>query len=414
MGKVLKTYKSRRRTIGGRYSALAGAAGRLALSRFVRPKLRVALKRKYMARTPAKTIRRGPKRQAVYPADNDHSGKTLTKHFIFMRKGRRQSTKDYGHFTYHQQNSELIIVQNGLQQIASMGSDLTTQQILRPGVAFVDPAPNSYYYGLMSFNPNKRHTGDGAGLIASSTQLETSKLFVKNIFYDIQFANMTTVPVDIILYAVTPKTTVSWNLAYNQLTDGALQDARELLANYLPTTLYAVNPTDASGVAGPGIFGKPQLETVGFSPFELEGFRKMYKPLFKKELNVAAGAFHKFEIMVAVNKLFNEEIIETMRVRDPAGTGLPKTSINWFVIVKGSPVIIRDTPTGPTIQPNNNVTTSQCEVAWTMTRKITGHYLTGNAVAKTNYSATTYRFVSGTSVLKEIDAEDTVIDVAIV
>lgn len=394
--------------------SLAGAAGRLALRRLSGRKLRVGIKRRYTARGRGSTVRRPHKRMAVYPADNDHSGKTLTKHSIFMRKGRRQNKQDFGHFTYHQQNSELIIVNNGLQAIVSIGSDLTTQQLQRPGAAFLDPAPNSYYYGLMSFNPNKRNSGDGAALIAASTQSETTKLWVKNIFYDIQFANMTTVPVDIIIYCVTPKTTVSWNVAYNQLTDGALQDAREMLSNYLPTTLYAVNPTDASGVAGPGIFGKPQLETVGFSPFELEGFRKMYKPLFKKELNVAAGAFHKFEIMVHINKLFNEEIIETMRVRDALGTGLAHTSLNWFVVVKGSPVIIRDTPSGPSILPNNNVTTSPCEVAWTMTRKITGHYCSGSATAKTNYAATTYRFVSGTSVLKEIDAEDTVIDVAIV
>jgi len=387
-----------------RTAGRVGSAVLPRVSKWAGNQLKKSLKRK-MTRKAAPRKRVMPVRPME--ADNDHSGKTTTKHVIVLGKGRKGNMKKtYGHFTYHQQNSESISCQTGQQTIASMGTDFTTQQVgVRTGAAHLDPAPNDYYYGLMTLNPNKRASGDGSGLIPAGTNLETTKIFVKGVSYDFQIGNMTTVPVDVILYAVTPRVACSWSESYNQLTDGALDDAQSIIDNYSPAAV-SLNPTDAGGVQTAGVFGKPALNHYGFTPFELSGFRKMYRRVFTKEINLAAGAFHKFEVRVALNKTFDEEVMETLRTETPLSTGLKGASINWFCILRGSPVIVKDAG-GIPFFPNTSVTTSSAEIAWTCTRKITGHFYSGATIGKVDYATTTFRVLSGTTTAQQMDAEDT-------
>lgn len=352
--------------------------------------------------------------------DDLHSGKDRTKHVIVLGRSYGGHKGAYGHFVYHQENSETISCQSGRQTIAGISGDLYLNQIDKTqSGSIVDPYPNIYYRGLMEFCPNKKATGDGGvSMVTQGNTLETTKLFVKKITYEIQVVNPTNTPTDFVLYMTAHKKPVGGGNtgaipqpAWNQLTVNPLTDCQLVIDN-LPGATVAANATDASGVQTSATFGKVTMDTYGFSPFQLQGFRKMFKPLLKKEVNLAPGAYHKFEICVYVNKVFNEEALEAMRNKNM--TDIPGATFDIWGIVRGSPMIVKDAGTGVPFAINKSVTTSSAEIGWTTSRKIEGHYFNSAMTTKIDYTMNNFRTISGTTTGRILDIVDDVIDQAYV
>lgn len=351
--------------------------------------------------------------------DDLHSGKDRSKHIIVMGRSKTKHTGAYGHFVYHQENSETISCQSGTQTVAAISGDLYLAQIDKNAGSgnFPDPYPNIYYRGLMEFNPNKRAAGDAGvtsnsvALLPSGLVLETTRLFVRKITYEIQVVNPTNTPTDFVLYITSHKKPVGGGNdgtgTWNQLTANPIYQAQEVLNN-LPGNVTAAQATDVSGVQTAAQFGKTTLTTYGFSPFQLAGFRNLMKPLLKKEVNLAPGAYHKFEITIYVNKTFSEETLEAMRGKNM--TDIPGCTFDIWGIVRGSPMIVRDQGTGVPFLVNKSVTTSSAEIGWTTSRKVEGHYFTGAVKTRLDYTANNFRTISGTTSGRILDIVDGIQD----
>lgn len=403
-------------------TAAAVAAGAAAMTRKSNKKRRASriaenVRKKVKTATGRTLIRTVASKAPKVHTDDLHSGKDRTKHVIVLGKSRGKTRGAYGHFVYHQENSETISTQTGRQTIAGISGDLYLNQIDKTqSGSIVDPYPNIYYRGLMEFCPNKKATGDGGvTMVSAGNTLETTRLFVKKITYEIQVVNPSNTPTDFVLYMTAHKKPVGGGNtgaipqpAWNQLTVNPLTDCQLVIDN-LPGSTTATNASDASGTQTSGTFGKVTMDTYGFSPFQLAGFRNLFKPLLKKEVNLAPGAYHKFEIVVYVNKSFSEEALEAMRNKNM--TDIPGATFDIWGIVRGSPTIVRDS-TGIPYGVNKSVTTSSAEIGWTSSRKVEGHYYNSAMSTKIDYTMNNFRTISGTTVGKILDITDQVVDQA--
>jgi len=347
------------------------------------------------------------KRTSASVRTTEHAGKDESKHYISLGKKKKRGK---GLFTYTQQNAQLWTTSTtGKQVLGTVAIDLTSDQIFNQAS---DPEPNfmRYQRGLSYYSPSLRATGDAAGLISATTPVLNTKLLVHNIKYDIQFVNGASTATDVILYVVTPRkggVGSQWTSAGLGLTQsaGCLTDYGHLIST-MPSSINAVNASDTSGVQVQAVIGKPSGDMLGFTPWQLPGFRKLYKLLLVKNVSLGGGSIHKFAINVAVNALFDLDVVS-----DQANHGsdaLANRTIQIFAIAKGSPVIVREADGTFPIQDNARVTSSIVEVGVTCVRKITGSFMSQVSDAKIDYIMPTFRTVGlgGTTVTKIVDVED--------
>lgn len=342
----------------------------------------------------------------LYAQTTEHAGKDESKHLVTLGKKKKRGK---GLFTYTQQNAQLWTSLPGKQIIGTVAIDLTSEQVFNQSA---DAEPNfmRYQRGLSYYAPSLRATGDAAGLISATTPVLNGKLLVHNIKYDIQFVNGASTATDVVLYVVTPRKGgqgTHWTSSGLGLTQsaGCLTDYGHLIGT-MPSSVNAVNAGDASGVQVAGVIGKPSGDMVGFSPWQLPEFRKLYKCLLTKKVSLGGGSIHKFGINVAVNAIFNLDLMSDMNAH---GTdAMINRTIQVFAIARGSPIIVREADgTSPIIE-NSKVTTSAVEVGITCVRKITGSFMDQVHDAKVDYIMPTFRIVSGTTTTKLVDVEDDV------
>lgn len=339
-----------------------------------------------------------------WPADDIHSAKARSGHVIVLRK-HKGKVSGTGEFNYEQQNAQSVSCATGTQTTFAISQDLTATQILIESGVRTDPGPHEYHLGLMQYNPWLRASGDTAGILNAGAAATNSKLFVKSIFYEIQFSNASNTPLDFLFYAVTPKKGPfrGWqtSVSFNQLTTGSLTDMQTEINN-LPGP-PSVQATDITSAQNPATFGKPGLTTYGFNPWQMAGYRKLYHCKMKREFNLAAGAYHKMTIRVDVNQYFSGQMLAPLIAN--GGDGIPGASIQFFGILRGSPVIVKDAAGVPYVT-NEAASTSAVQLAMTYTRKIKGTFVRGGN-AMVDYVVPTFRSVGGTTTTQIMDMEDT-------
>lgn len=346
----------------------------------------------------------------------DHSGIRSSKYRIVL--SRKPSPKYMlGYLNYNQQNSLGVTCLSGQQTFFNMSNDLSIMQLGTDSIVNQDPAPHQYYQGLLGMLPNIRSTGDAGNVLIGSNALRLgARLFVKSITYEIQVSNESTTPCTFILYALTPKkgTNVNgWQTgeAFNLLAGGALFDVPNIIASEMTGVADATQATRASETNTAGVIGKPTLSTYGFTPFQLKGFRAIYKGLLKKEINLAPSSMQKIRLEIAVNKIFDHDYIRTAFLG--GAYTVPFATIQLLGCLKGTPVMVKSPVAGIVYTANQAATTSRNELAITFNRNIRGGLVQGGA-AKTELSMNTFRTVTGTATLEQIDAEDTQIPSIIV
>lgn len=396
------------------YGPASAAIGK-ALSGYKRkraPVKKTSTRKKFKAGF-GKTVTRRSSSKQSFEADDLHSGKTMSTHHIYLGKKHKVVSKSqqYGHFEYHQENSETISCAAGSQTIAAISGDLYVNQLDLRTFSDVDPAPDFYYNGLMKMNPNKRASGDGlpgGSGVAAGVELKTTRLYVDKIVYNFQVVNASNTPTDFNFYATVRKKAsfISTGAAWNQLVNGPIRDMDLILSN-MPGSATSVAASDASGVQTAAVFGKPTKFNYGFTPFQLEAFRKLYGLKMKRTVLLAPGAYHRFNIVIHVNRSFSEESLEVLRTRgvlDIAGL-----TLDMWGIVRGSPVIVRDA-TGVPYTINKSVTSSAAQIGWMSSRKVNGHFFDGAMSTQIDYSMPTWRLIGGTTTGKLINIVDAEVD----
>lgn len=324
------------------------------------------------------TLQKKKAAPAGFIADDLHSGKSRTKHVASLpgHKGNRKGKREH-FFIYEQQNSGIGSCVPGQQQISSFTEDLIKSEFSLPILALPLPAEgvkqSQYRWPLLAQNPNIQPTGSVDGQWtnqgASATQYMQQRIYIKNLTYEVEVSNMSNTAADIVMYFVTPKKTTNASWQGNLQATGAILDM--ITYNNQNGALTAVNTTNINGLTTLAQYGHPTINTVGFSPFQLPAFRQAYKGLLKKEVNLASGAVHKFEIKIKVDK-----VVDTAWINSLASEGIPKVSIQGFFVYKGSPVVVKNSVGGvPATQENTSVTTSAIEIAWTCVKKIKGNFL---------------------------------------
>lgn len=351
--------------------------------------------------------------RSSYP-DDWQKGRGFSKHYIrlcskAMSRYKIQNKK-YSKAQYIQQNSNLVSTVSGTQTIFHISTDLSSHQIGDNGVV-ADPPPNKYYYGLSALNPNYKDSGTSiAGNVGAGAVGQNSRIFVDYITYDLQFVNSCTIPVELVIYGVVNRKSneqfgYSRAGAYDQLTAGPLKDIDNcLLDTNSGWTATANQASDAAGIQLAATFGKlTSKNTYGFTPFELQAFRKIYKGVFKRKIELAAGASHKMAIKICVKKWFSEaELLE----QSLAGVyTIPYSTFSLFGVLRGSPVVVKDAGGVPYVV-NEAVTMGSAEVGWTSERRVQAFYGTGS----TNDAVVgvpSFRSISGSTSAQHISNVDT-------
>lgn len=338
-------------------------------------------------------------------ADDLHSAKATSKHHVVLGKPNKKA-KLHGHFIYQQQNAELYSSFSGQQSIGSLSIDMTSPQLGVQG-SIANPTPNDYYNNLMSFNPNLRATGDVAGFISQGNVMNVTRLHVKKIKYEIQIVNGSSHATDVVLYMVVPKKGGRGNqwvsAGWVPTTAGCLTDMNAIISRY-PGSTNAVQAQDTGVLDVNPVFGKTNSTIFGFSPFQLQAFRKEWKCLMKKEINLAGGAIHKLEITVDVHKTFDQEYLYDQYTN--GNYALPYKTIQIFSIQRGSPVIVRQGDNSLPTAENSPVTTSAAYVGFTINKKIHASFTDAVLGTKVDYVIPSFRNLVGTAQEKEIDAVD--------
>lgn len=349
------------------------------------------------------------RRTVAFESDDLHSAKAVSKHVIRLGKATKKKTE--GHFIYHQQNAMLFSCGSGSQSIGSLGLDLTSYQIGVQG-ASANATSSDYYNNLFSMNPNIRATGDVIGQVAQGTVLNNTKLHVSKIKWDIQIVNGSSHATDVIVYAVIPKKGgkgTHWTGAgYSATSAGCLTDLNSIISRY-PGISTATQANDAGGLQTNAGFGKTGQNIYGFSPFQIPAFGKEWKCVLKREINLAGGAIHKMEITGEIHKTFDQEFIYDQSTN--GNYALPYKTIQFFAILRGSPVIVRENDGSLPTAENAPVTTSTGLVGFTVSKKIHGSFMTAAMSNKIDYALPSFRFVSGNTHLKEVNAVDADADV---
>lgn len=314
-----------------------------------------------------------------FSADDLHSGKTKNRVTIWLHKASRGPKPQT--MMYMQQNSGYFANPPSKQIIVSIAQDLAVAQI--QGETYSNntaPKFDTYVDPLFLMNPFKRDTTNvltgGAG---GNANLMTS-MYIKSVTYEFQFANQSNYAADVILYCLTPRKTGA-NVGFSNAgkntsgsadqTNGSspvntwINSFNSQLGTELPLGVQGV---DAGGVFSGATAGYPTANTHGNTPFMYASFRKSFKGLYKREINLAAGAVHKFEVVVHVNKWVKETEVNSATYANQFG--IPGLTLDWEMIVRGSPGVLQTDGVNNQVA-DQDCTITQVGIAYTVVRRIT-------------------------------------------
>jgi hypothetical protein len=236
-------------------------------------------------------------------------------------------------------------------------------------------------------NTNQYVTGGGGPQGVPGVKPAEDRIHAHDVWVDLQIASGSSNPQQVCLYWFLAKTGSSsypdsfWN---NCQIDYSL--------NQSPATSAGFNATAGTRVAG--TLGYIPFSAYGATPMYNSSFRKIYKCIKKKTIDLASGAVEKVKYKLKVNKTFDKAYLHNLY--NTGSITIPGATVFVMAIVRGSPQsILQDSGSGSV------VTTSKAEVLMTMSANYTFSALGQNRVP---YNTADLGFVSsvtaGTGITK--------------
>lgn len=348
--------------------------------------------------------------------DEIHSGHNKSKAVIWLSKKHKKAPNTSASNVYYTQSTNCALGStSGNQIVIDLAVDFQTGQMANnTGSVVADPKYGDYAQCLFYMNPYQTTTS-AMGLNSAVTTLNQQNLmYIHSISYEFQINNCTNANADIIMHGVQVKKEYTGLPNDNTALaagGGWITSWMNNFNTYTSLAQAAVIKTEVSGVNTNSTVGYPTATHPGFSPWQVPAFRKMFKSIYKKEINLGPGAVHKFEIKVHVNKWVRQDLVRSLFTNNQVC--IPYLTLAWFVIARGSAAQISYAG-APSTNQNLGATFATVDLACTCIRKIKFGFKSLASSAQQVESAN-IAVISGTTVPKVkniVDADAQVLGVS--
>jgi len=339
-----------------------------------------------------------------------HSSITA-EHHKFGNSKKKKLYKSLGTWTYLQQNSGQVAQSAGFQAHADVIQVLDSQAFLGTIAAASDVTNSNIRNNLFDLNPYQNTTG---GTVIGVVTPVQDRVHVKTITFEIQLYNATTEELSVFLYFVRNKKVMGINTGGAGAMPTPDNSWADLLLKRNLGQPAAVQATEAGVVYTPGSAGSLSPVHYGTSPAAIAEWRSIWKLLRVRRIEMAAGAGHRLQVTLSVNKTFDRATLsEQYGNAIPTNNyfTIPGTTFSIMMIARGAPAKVETSGAASGIN-DAIVTPAATEVLYTVTAK---YHMTSLGAQRLSYDRIMPQFPSsltGGAATVQVSNVDTIIATA--
>ena len=311
-------------------------------------------------------------------ADNDNLHGGISRYHIKINFGRPGSV-----FKHMKKKEKFKIRDNGQCRITSSEGFQGQQDLLiAPVQNFLPNATSGFNIDLMAtygslqtslfrLNPNMYLTG--GGYVSNTYTPLLDHIFLEKIIYKFSITNAESVPVEVDIYCLESKTTLSGAGNPGSYTTSSATNWQYLLnCSGLGNSIQGTTLANAAAPV-PAVLGYESVNMWGATPTETSSFHSLYKVKNVKSHSLAAGAIMNATYEIGYNKTLNSgKFVSMQQATSTTLSTAPGISGSFLFVTKG--VAVTDvSSTG-----NNRASFSATSVAVAYTREYICHSLVGS------------------------------------